>query len=97
MSNNTKRTVAIAGTGLSAIFAAIRIRSQMDVNLLMFDKARGLGGRLATRRVDNGKFDHGAQYFNLSELKEIPEIKELIDSKIICSLENSDKFLLLVG
>ena len=28
----------------------------------------------------------------LSELKEIPEIKELIDSKIICSLENSDKF-----
>ena len=92
MSNNTKRTVAIAGTGLSAIFAAIRIRSQMDVNLLMFDKARGLGGRLATRRVDNGKFDHGAQYFNLSELKEIPEIKELIDSKIICSLENSDKF-----
>lgn len=29
----------------------------------LFDKSRGLGGRVATRRSDAGAFDHGAQYF----------------------------------
>lgn len=29
----------------------------------VFDKSRGVGGRLATRRADYGSFDHGAQYF----------------------------------
>ncbi len=29
---------------------------------VVFDKGRGLGGRLATRRSDHGAFDHGAQY-----------------------------------
>ena len=29
----------------------------------VFDKGRGPGGRLATRRADDLRFDHGAQYF----------------------------------
>ncbi|MBU6378287.1 MAG: FAD-dependent oxidoreductase [Gammaproteobacteria bacterium] len=30
---------------------------------VVFDKSRGLGGRMATRRTDRLQFDHGAQYF----------------------------------
>jgi predicted NAD/FAD-dependent oxidoreductase len=38
----------------------------------VFDKARGVGGRLATRRSDSAKFDHGAQFYRLKEpLKEM--------------------------
>ena len=54
--NVSKRTLAIAGSGLSAIFTALTIKSQLDTNIVIFDKARGLGGRLATRRAENGKF-----------------------------------------
>ena len=69
--NVSIRTLAIAGSGLSAIFAALTIKSQKNTNVVLFDKARGLGGRLATRRAENGKFDHGAQYFNISTLLDL--------------------------
>jgi len=29
----------------------------------VFDKGRGVGGRMSTRRADGGNFDHGAQFF----------------------------------
>ena len=41
--NVSKRTLAIAGSGLSAIFTALTIKSQLDTNIVIFDKARGLG------------------------------------------------------
>ena len=86
------RTLAIAGSGLSAIFAALTIKSQKNTNVVLFDKARGLGGRLATRRAENGKFDHGAQYFDISTLLDQPQIQTLLDEKIISSNNGSDKF-----
>src|SRR5690606_36865418 len=33
------------------------------ISVSLFDKARGPAGRIATRRLDYGRFDHGAQYF----------------------------------
>ena len=37
--------------------------TQRGVDVIVFDKGRGLGGRMATRRADGGfQFDHGAQY-----------------------------------
>jgi len=36
---------------------------QRDFAVTLFDKSRGIGGRLATRRIEGGdSFDHGAQY-----------------------------------
>jgi renalase len=53
--------VAVVGAGIAGLQAAQRLReSGCDVRL--FDKARGAGGRLSTRRTDQGPFDHGAQY-----------------------------------
>ncbi|MEO0439538.1 MAG: FAD-dependent oxidoreductase [Pseudomonadota bacterium] len=58
--------IAIVGSGLSGLAAADQlVAAGHEVQL--FDKARGPGGRMSTRRVDiDGKqvgFDHGAQYF----------------------------------
>ncbi len=52
--------VAIVGAGISGL-ACARALADAGLACVVFDKSRGLGGRLATRRVDGiGAFDHGA-------------------------------------
>lgn len=52
--------IAIIGAGLAGLTLATRLRETASV--LIVEKSRGLGGRLATRRAGNYEFDHGAQY-----------------------------------
>ena len=54
--------VAIVGAGMAGL-AAARVLRGANVRCTLFDKSRGLGGRMATRRVGDLQFDHGAQYF----------------------------------
>lgn len=54
--------VAIVGAGMAGLSAASRLR-EAGLDCTVFEKSRGLGGRMATRRVDALQFDHGAQYF----------------------------------
>lgn len=52
----------IIGAGMSGLIAARELQAAgWDVTIL--DKGRGVGGRMATRRVGEGTFDHGAQFF----------------------------------
>ena len=51
--------VAVVGAGLAGLVAAGRIAAGGGT-VTVFDKSRGLGGRLATRRRPHGTFDHGA-------------------------------------
>ena len=53
--------IAIIGSGISALTAARKLNNAADVTI--FDKSKGIGGRIATRRADPFIFDHGAQYF----------------------------------
>ena len=57
-----KMRVAIIGAGLTGLSAA-RALADAGHELVIFDKSRGVGGRMSTRRSDLGDFDHGAQYF----------------------------------
>ena len=84
------KKIAIIGTGLSAIFSAIHLRKNTDLEINLFDKARGLGGRLATRRAEGGKFDHGAQYFSIERISNLPEIQMLINEGVINNIEDKD-------
>lgn len=55
--------VAIIGAGISGIACARHLKDS-GVSSVVFEKSRGIGGRLATRRNANElDFDHGAQYF----------------------------------
>ena len=60
--NNSKQTVAVIGAGMTGITCA-RALYVAGYDVTVFEKSRGLGGRMATRRV--GKtltIDHGAQF-----------------------------------
>jgi len=55
-------SVAVVGAGLAGLAAARRLAAA-GCAVRVFDKARGPGGRMATRREAGLAFDHGAQYF----------------------------------
>lgn len=52
--------VVVVGAGAAGLVAAADLAVDHDVVVL--DKARGVGGRLATRRLGDATFDHGAQF-----------------------------------
>ena len=53
--------IAIIGAGIAGLAAARKLRAAGH-SCTLFDKSRGLGGRMATRRAGDWQFDHGAQY-----------------------------------
>ena len=58
----SQRSVAVLGAGMAGA-AAARGLHDAGFRVRVFDKGRGAGGRLATRRAADGlAFDHGAQY-----------------------------------
>lgn len=60
------RDVAIIGAGLSGLTAATFLK-QLGFAVTVFEKARGPGGRMSTRRTEWGGIDHGAQFFTIRD------------------------------
>ena len=59
--------VAVIGAGISGLILA-RTLADAGVAVTVFEKSRGVGGRMATRRTQDGlRFDHGAQYFTVRD------------------------------
>lgn len=54
-------TIAIIGAGLSGLTVAHTLKTQATITI--FEKARGVSGRMSTRRAEPYFFDHGAQFF----------------------------------
>jgi renalase len=64
MSDSDRSSCIVVGAGISGLLVASTLqRERWDVTVL--DKDQGVGGRMATRRVDRGTFDHGAQFFTV--------------------------------
>lgn len=66
--------VLIVGAGMAGLTAARRLQ-EAGFGVLVLDKGRSVGGRLATRRIGPGRADHGAQFFSARS----PEFKNEID------------------
>jgi renalase len=54
--------IAIIGAGVSAA-AAVSVLRQHDCQISVFEKSRGPGGRMSSKRALAGSLDLGAQYF----------------------------------
>ena len=52
----------IIGAGIAGLTLATRLEAA-GFDVVLHDKSRGVGGRLATRYTDHTEFDHGAQFF----------------------------------
>lgn len=70
----------VVGAGLSGLVAAnsllsARNGSTGDWTVTLLDKSVGPGGRMATRRIGEASFDHGAQFFTVRS----DEFSELVE------------------
>ncbi len=53
--------ILIVGAGMSGLLAATDLQAS-GFHSIVVDKGRGVGGRLASRRIGSATFDHGAQF-----------------------------------
>ncbi|MGB3612635.1 MAG: FAD-dependent oxidoreductase [Elainellaceae cyanobacterium] len=61
MAADSALDVASVGAGIAGLICS-RHLNQHGFRTAIFDKSRGVGGRLATRRVDSTPIDHGVRY-----------------------------------
>lgn len=54
--------IAIIGAGLAGLTCARQLQQQGN-SVMLYEKSRGVGGRMSTRQTELGGFDDGAQYF----------------------------------
>jgi predicted NAD/FAD-dependent oxidoreductase len=72
------RSVAVIGAGISGLICA-RTLQDHGLDVTVFEKSRGPGGRTATRRADPDlSYDHGAQYFTARD----PHFARYVDAWI---------------
>ena len=65
----------IIGAGIAGLLAA-RTLQERGLQVTVLDKGRGVGGRMATRRIGSAVFDHGAQFFTARD----PRFQALVNS-----------------
>jgi renalase len=58
--------VAVIGAGMAGLSCASRL-VDLGHRAQIFEKSRGFGGRMSTRRTDQWECDHGAQYFTATD------------------------------
>ncbi|RKD75475.1 hypothetical protein ATL39_1174 [Sinobaca qinghaiensis] len=68
-----KKRVIIVGSGLAAWSAHTYLEAK-GIKTTILEKSRGVGGRMATRRIGEGRADHGAQFFTARS----EEMKQLV-------------------
>lgn len=66
--------IAIIGTGIAGLSAARALRDAGHV-VQLFDKSRGSGGRMSSKRSDAGSLDMGAQYFTARDRRFVNEVQ----------------------
>lgn len=59
-------TCLTIGAGMAGLTAANRLQ-EAGWAVRLVDKGRGVGGRLATRRIGEARVDHGAQFFTVRD------------------------------
>ena len=73
--------IAIIGAGISSLTIAQNLKKIASVSI--FEKSRGVGGRMALRHSPPYEFDHGAQFFTAKGINFNNFIEPLIKENII--------------
>lgn len=62
----------VLGAGISGLMIGRRLK-ELGKSVIIIDKGRSVGGRLATRRGDGTLYDHGAQFLTLEKIPGLSE------------------------
>ena len=82
-----EQRVAIIGAGIGGLSCATQLKAD-GFRVRVFDKGRGVGGRLSVRRGEkNSVFDHGAQYFTVKDTRMAEHVKQWIATEIVAPWE----------
>ncbi len=74
--------VIIVGAGMAGLTAAVRLEDR-GVSTIVLDKGRVPGGRMATRRIGEASFDHGAQHFSARSAEFREQTAEWIEQGLV--------------
>jgi predicted NAD/FAD-dependent oxidoreductase len=74
--------VLIIGAGISGLLCATELQ-RAGLKVRVVDKGRGFGGRMATRQMAGGRFDHGAQFFTVRDKRFQSYVDEWLQAGVI--------------
>ena len=73
--------VVVIGAGMAGLTAAHGLSSVCEVTVV--DKARGVGGRLSTRRIGEATLDHGAQFITTHTSEFAEMVQRWVDDGVV--------------
>lgn len=79
---NHVRDVLIIGAGMSGMAAASEL-ARAGRRVTVVDKGRGVGGRMAVRRIGEAVFDHGAQFITARSERFSTSIREWASQGVV--------------
>jgi renalase len=74
--------VVVVGAGLAGLMAAQQLQKSGH-HVVVLDKGKSPGGRLATRRIGNATLDHGAQFFTVREPEFDLQVQQWIQAGVV--------------
>lgn len=74
--------VVVVGAGVAGLMAAQSLTNSGH-DVIIVDKGRSPGGRIATRRIDDATLDHGAQFFTVRDSLFESHVSEWIASGVV--------------
>ena len=74
-------TIAIIGAGIASLSCAARLKA-LGFQVQLYEKSRGVSGRMSTRNNDDWSGDHGAQYFTARDPLFIDQVNEWINADV---------------
>jgi len=74
--------IVIVGAGIAGLIAGQSL-SNSGQDVVVVDKGRSPGGRIATRRIDDATLDHGAQFFTVRDSLFESYVSEWIASGVV--------------
>lgn len=77
------QSVAVIGAGIGGLCCARQL-SAAGFSVRVFDKSRGVGGRVSVRRHQTDiAFDHGAQYFTVEDTEMAQQVESWLMSGVV--------------
>ena len=80
--SNFNADVLVVGAGIAGLMAANALVED-GLSVIVVDKGRGIGGRMATRRIGPGQADHGAQFFTVRHEQFDKHVQEWLKNGLI--------------